>query len=65
MLCYLRDDPVFSSDKIAMDLVWLVAETFASPKSFFMRIVVYLVSLAILLTLARADPGGFVGWFLD
>ena len=25
---YLRDNPVFSADKIAKDLVWLVAETF-------------------------------------
>jgi len=42
-----------------------VAETFASLKSFVARIVVYLVSLVTLLTLARIDPGGFVGWFLD
>lgn len=42
-----------------------VAESFASLKSFFVRIFVYLVSLVILLTLARTDPGGFVGWFMD
>jgi hypothetical protein len=29
------------------------------------RIIVYLTCLVILLTLARTDPGGFVGWFLD
>jgi hypothetical protein len=42
-----------------------VAETFASLRSFFVRIIVYLTCLVILLTLARTDPGGFVGWFLD
>lgn len=42
-----------------------VAETFASLKSFFVRIVVYMVSLVTLLTFAQIDPGGFVGWFLD
>lgn len=42
-----------------------VAETFASLKSFFVRIFVYMVSLVTLLTLARTGPGGFVGWIMD
>ncbi len=42
-----------------------MAEMSASLKSFCARMCVYLVSLVILLTLARIDPGGFVGWFMD
>jgi len=42
-----------------------VAETFATLKSFLARLSVYLISLVAFLTLARLDPGGFVGWFVD
>ena len=56
---------VTSLSPVAWIAMLPVAETFASLRSFSVRIVVYLVCLVILLTLARADPDGFVGWFLD
>ena len=42
-----------------------LAETFATLKWFLARLFVYLISLVTFLTLARLDPGGFVGWFVD
>lgn len=49
--------------------IWLLAvpsaEHLMSLKSFFVRLTIYLFSLAAFLAFVRMDPGNFIAWFVD